>query len=92
MTIDGAKALGLEREIGSLEIGKQADLIAIDLSATHNAPLHDPAAAILFSASASDVQFTMVAGRVLYVNGEIQSLDELAGKHHLNLAMRKMTN
>jgi cytosine/adenosine deaminase-related metal-dependent hydrolase len=76
MTLDGACALGLERETGSLEVGKQADLIAIDLSKAHNQPLADVPAAILFSATSNDVLFTMVAGRVLFAGGTLESFDE----------------
>ncbi|HEX4947645.1 MAG TPA: amidohydrolase family protein [Blastocatellia bacterium] len=76
ITLDGARALSLEHRIGSLEAGKQADLIAVDLSAAHNSPHYDPATALLFSCSARDVVFTMVAGRVLYENRQVQSLDE----------------
>ena len=76
ITLDGARALNLDHRIGSLETGKQADLIAIDLSRAHNTPHYDPAAALIFSCSASDVIFTMVAGRTLYETGQVQSLDE----------------
>lgn len=90
MTIDGARALNLEDKIGSLEIGKQADVIAIDLSATHHAPLPDPAAAILFSAASSDVRLTMVAGCVLFADGEIKSLDEGRVASAVNQSLQKM--
>lgn len=76
ITLDGARALNLDDKIGSLEVGKQADLIALDLGRAHNTPHYDPAAAILFSCSARDVIFTMVAGQVLYEDGLVNSLDE----------------
>lgn len=76
LTLDGARTLSLDHRIGSLDVGKQADLIAVDLRAAHNTPHYDPATALLFSCSARDVVFTMVAGRVLYETGQVQSLDE----------------
>jgi cytosine/adenosine deaminase-related metal-dependent hydrolase len=90
MTLDGARALGLDQQIGSLEVGKQADLIAIDLSKTHNQPLHDVASAIIFSAASSDVIWTMVAGRVLFRNNGIETFDEQACQKQVKAARKRM--
>jgi len=90
-TLDGARALGLEGEIGSLEAGKRADLIGIDLSRTHNTPVHDPAAAILFSAEASDVLLTVAGGQVLFDGVEIKSLDEASLRDAVNRALTRMS-
>ncbi len=76
MTIDGARALKMGDRIGSIETGKQADLIAIDLQRVHHNPYYDLATAITFSCSARDVVFTMVAGRVLYEGGRVLTMDE----------------
>ena len=76
-TRDGARALGLGETTGSLEAGKQADVIVVDVSAPHHAPNEsaDPYATIVHAARASDVRLTMVAGRVLFRDGEWSTLD-----------------
>lgn len=88
-TLDGARALRLDRDIGSLEAGKQADIIAIDLSRTHNIPVHDPIAAIVFSAVSTDVVLTVVAGRVLF-DHELKALGEAELQERVNASLTRM--
>ncbi len=66
LTLGGAATLGLEEVIGSIECGKRADLIAVDLSRLQHAADAEPESAMVFSASAGDVVFTMVDGQVLW--------------------------
>ena len=75
-TIDAARALGLENEIGSIEIGKCADLALLNLEALHTTPHPDPVSAIVYAAEASDVETVIIDGRVVMRNGELTTLDE----------------
>jgi cytosine/adenosine deaminase-related metal-dependent hydrolase len=74
-TRGGAEALGLADRVGTLEPGKEADLCAISLAGPHTRPVHDVEAAVVHSARGSDVVLTMVAGRTLYRDGELETLD-----------------
>ncbi len=65
-TIDAAKAIKMDHLIGSLEPGKKADIIAIDLHNSHQNPTSDPASAVIYTANQDNVKWTMVNGRVLY--------------------------
>jgi 5-methylthioadenosine/S-adenosylhomocysteine deaminase len=62
-TFEGAKALGMEKKIGSLEIGKQADLVLLDLDAPHLTPVNDVPALLVFAAGRGDVSDVMVDGQ-----------------------------
>lgn len=70
-TLRAAEVLRLDDKIGSLEIGKLADIIAIDLSGSHQTPTTDPVTALLGSVSNSDVVMTMVNGNILYEAGRL---------------------
>ena len=74
-TLDGARALGLDDKVGTLEPGKDADFIAVNLSAPRLTPAGDPVAALFHSAVVGDVSLTVVAGQVLYRDGEFVTLD-----------------
>ena len=78
MTCEGAKALGLSSITGSLEIGKEADLIVIDTNKAHALPLHNPYAHMVYAACGQDVRHTVVAGKVLMRDYSVLSLDEEA--------------
>lgn len=76
-TIWGARALGLEDEVGSLEPGKRADMIAVDLSSSpHMVPTADPYSALVHAANQKDISMTMVAGRIVFDRGEYTSVDK----------------
>jgi 5-methylthioadenosine/S-adenosylhomocysteine deaminase len=75
-TIRGAEALRLASTIGSLEVGKQADVIMIDAAQPHLAPRHDPVALLVYSAQAADVCTVLVDGRILMEDRVLQTLDQ----------------
>lgn len=75
-TINGARALGIERQIGSIEVGKKADVILVDLRRPHLAPVHNVVSTLVYSARAGDVDACIVNGRVLMKNGEVLTLKE----------------
>ncbi len=76
-TITGAACLGWEKEIGSLEIGKKADLVLLRLRELHAAPenLENIYAQIVYAARAQDVSLTMVDGRIVYEQGEFEGIE-----------------
>jgi len=76
-TIEGARALGLGDRIGTVEVGKEADLVALDLRAPHLVPVHDPYTSVVFSAGRSDVRHVLVAGRPVVVDREPVHVDRV---------------
>lgn len=77
-TLAGARALGLEHEIGSLEPGKSADFIAVDLSALETRPMYDVISQLVYAASRQQVTEVFVAGRALLRDRRLTTLDEAA--------------
>jgi 5-methylthioadenosine/S-adenosylhomocysteine deaminase len=76
-TIGGAKALALEKQIGTLEAGRHADVIVVNLDSLHSTPSsHDPASALVYSAQTSDVRRVVIDGRVVMKDRELLTLDE----------------
>jgi 5-methylthioadenosine/S-adenosylhomocysteine deaminase len=74
-TIEGARALGLGAEIGSVEVGKRADLVLLDLAAPHLTPVHDVAALLVFAAGRGDVTDVLVDGEVVVRDRRSTRLD-----------------
>jgi len=75
-TIEGARALGWDDQIGSLEVGKQADFVLFDLNHHEWTPYADPLQALVWSASPASIDSTWVAGRALFTDGQVVTLDE----------------
>ncbi|WP_444994187.1 TRZ/ATZ family hydrolase [Aliikangiella sp. IMCC44359] len=75
-TMGGAKALGLSEKIGSLEIGKSADMIAIDLNTIETQPVYNPISQIVYACSRNQVTHTWVNGKALLKNRELTTLNQ----------------
>ncbi len=77
-TIDGARALHMEKEIGSIETGKKADLILISLDEPNAVPMYDVYAQIAYSLKGSDVQTVMIGGKLVMRDHKLLTVDEPA--------------
>ncbi len=75
-TIEGARALGLGDQIGSIEAGKRADLQLLNLNRLHTTPQPDLISTIVYAAAASDVEMVIIDGRIVMRQGQLLTLDE----------------
>ncbi|MEW4369589.1 amidohydrolase [Paenibacillus kandeliae] len=75
-TINSAKLLQIDHETGSLQVGKKADMILIDLDKPHLQPVHEPISLLTYAAQGSDVHTTIVNGHILMDNRELVTIDE----------------
>ncbi|MBU2012206.1 MAG: TRZ/ATZ family hydrolase [Gammaproteobacteria bacterium] len=75
-TLNGARALGIDEHTGSLEIGKFADLVALDLSGLAQQPLYDPVSQLIYSTSRDAVRHVWVGGKQLLESGRLTRMDE----------------
>ena len=75
-TINGAKALGLDLVVGSIEKNKKADLVAIDLSSIENQPIYNPLSTLVYSSSKSDVNYVWIDGEIKLKEKKLVGLDE----------------
>ena len=92
-TIGGAKAIGLEHEIGSLEVGKKADLILLDLNDFHTYPSFDVdiVSRIVYSATRADVITSIINGDIVMENRIMKTIDKSIVLAEANLAIKRMT-
>ncbi|MFV1941328.1 TRZ/ATZ family hydrolase [Pseudomonas luteola] len=75
-TLNGARALGLERCLGSLEVGKAADMVAFDMSGLAQQPIYDPVSQLIYASNRDCVKHVWVGGRPLLKDGKLTRLDE----------------
>ncbi|MFO8091056.1 MAG: amidohydrolase [Desulfatiglandaceae bacterium] len=74
-TREGAKALGMEKSIGSIEPGKKADIIVIDTNTPHMTPMYGPFSHLVYAANGGDVTHTIIGGRLVMENRRLLTLD-----------------
>ncbi len=75
-TIQGAAALGLENEIGTIEVGKKADIVLVDMKTPSLTPFRNPVSHLVYSANGSDVDTVICNGELLMKNRKLQTIDE----------------
>lgn len=91
-TLGGARAIGQVDRVGSLEVGKRADIVAVDLTGAHVSPAtaRNVYSQLVYAARSTDVRLTMVDGRILYRDGRVLSLDEAAVLADVPLALARV--
>lgn len=89
-TIDGARALKLDHLIGTLDVGKRADMIAVDLSRSYQVPTQNPYSALVHTCNQEDVLLTMVDGCVLYDRGRFATIDPESARERLEQMRLKL--
>ncbi|HEX8069663.1 MAG TPA: amidohydrolase [Pyrinomonadaceae bacterium] len=90
-TIGGARALHLEREVGSLEAGKRADLIVVDLDSPHQTPRYNIYSHLVYATKAADVRTVVIEGRVVMRDRRLLTLDEPATLRAARLYRERIT-
>lgn len=91
-TIGGAKAVGMDDEIGSIEVGKKADLAILDLIKFHTYPSYDvdPISRIVYSATRADVDTTIINGKIVMEKGSVKTLDKYLVLHEANKSIKRL--
>ena len=90
-TIEGARALHMEKEIGSLETGKKADFVVLNLNVPNAVPMYDVYSQIVYALKASEVETVVVAGKTLLKDGKLLTVDENAAMAKAKEYAKKVT-
>jgi 5-methylthioadenosine/S-adenosylhomocysteine deaminase len=77
-TIDGARSIGMDHEIGSLEPGKRADVAVMAFDNPYVTPVHDPVSSLVYAALGNEARWVVVDGRVVLADGRLTTIDEAA--------------
>jgi 5-methylthioadenosine/S-adenosylhomocysteine deaminase len=83
-TIRGARAIHLDKEIGSLEAGKCADIIIVDMNSAHQTPLYNVYSQLVYATKASDVETVIINGRVVMSNRRVLTIEERSARMKAN--------
>ena len=89
-TIRGARALHLEKEIGSIEAGKRADIVIVDLEELNQTPIYNIYSHLVYATKADDVRTVIIEGRVVMLNNRLQTLDEASIKRRARMMRDKV--
>lgn len=91
-TVNGAIAMGMEDEIGSIEVGKKADLAIISLDSAHLCPQNNLLSALVYSAQSSDVETVIIDGNILLENREHKTIDMEKAKYMVKSISKRILN
>lgn len=91
-TIGGARALHMEKLIGSIEVGKRADIAIVGLDSLHQTPMYNIYSHLVYATKASDVRTVIINGRVVMLNGRLLTLNENVIKRDANAYRTKIIN
>jgi 5-methylthioadenosine/S-adenosylhomocysteine deaminase len=95
-TVNGARGMGRSDDLGSLEPGKKADLVVVDMLKPHISPVHRASSALVYNANGNDVELVMVDGQVVVEGGECVVVDErevlLRAQERVNILRAKLAS
>ncbi|MEI8131863.1 MAG: amidohydrolase family protein, partial [Leptolinea sp.] len=91
-TVNGARAMGIFDQTGSIETGKKADFIVIDMDKPHLIPAFDPVSTIVYAAHGSDVDTVVIDGKIVMKGRKVLTLDEEAIKEDIQQRYKAVAN